>query len=280
MPQACPMQITASGRGFLAAALFAVVATVLAVTGPTGPAAASSSAVAGGRIGPGTQMITAGRSCTANFAFRDARHRLFVGYAASCAVRRVATNGNACTARPLPLGTRVAFAERGRTLGHGTLRYSSLRNLRRAGVTDPATCAANDFALVRVRGAVARKVDPTVPHWGGPAGIGELPAKDAIVFGLLRPSARQRALPRVGTVAVLGTGSAVITTPLPSTRAARGTGFLDDAGRAVGILTASRSNGSNTVVSLAAVVEFARLHGFAGLRVVRGHEPFATSAVV
>jgi hypothetical protein len=72
----------------------------------------------------------------------------------------------------------------------------------------------------------------------------------------------------------------VVTTALPSTRAARGSGFQDSTGRAVGILTASSRSGSNTVVSLRDAVVFARAHGMAGLRVVRGQDPFTGSAIL
>jgi hypothetical protein len=174
----------------------------------------------------------------------------------------------------------VRFADRGRTLGYGTLRYSSLRSMHRAGVTDPATCAANDFALVRVRGAARQRVAASVAYWGGPSSVGTLPAAGATVFGLLRPATRSRTIPRVGEVASVDSDSAVVTTALPSTRAARGSGFQDSAGRAVGILVASSRSGSNTVVSLRDAVAFARAHGMTGLRVVRGHDAFSGSAIL
>ena len=269
------MQISSRSKGFLATSVLSAAVAALSVLGPTGPAAAESA----GRIGPGTQLVTAGRSCTANFVFRDTAHRVFVGYAASCATRTAETAANACAARSLPLGTRVRFADRGRTLGYGELRYSSLRALRRAGITDAATCAANDFALVQVRGAVRRRIDATVPYWGGPSGLGDLPAAGATVFGLARPSAGARTLPRAGQVTAVARSTATVTTLLASSRAARGSGFLDDAGRAVGILTASTASGNNTVVSLARAVTFARHHGVPGLRVVRGADTFTGSAI-
>ena len=273
------MQITASRRrfpGFVAALV--TIATV-AVLGPTGPAAAAPAA-RGGRIGPGTQLITAGRTCTANFVFRDARKRVFLGYAASCATRRPVTAGAECSARSLPMGTRVRLAAGHRTLGHGILRYSSFRAQRAAGVVDGATCAANDFALVQVKGAAKRRVSSTVPYWNGPTGVGALPVEGAAVFGLARSSAHARALPRVGTVSAVGAAVAKVSTPLPSTKRARGGGFLDDQGRAVGILTRSAAGGDNTVVSLAAAVEYAAAHGVPGLQLVPGHGTFSGAAVL
>ncbi|HET6166622.1 MAG TPA: hypothetical protein VFE07_07315 [Marmoricola sp.] len=269
------MQITRSRGGFVAVVVLALAALATALLVSTGPATAAGA----GRIGPGTQMVTAGRTCTAGFVFRDAQHRVFVGYAASCATHR-STTSNPCRLRPLAAGTRVRFVNRGVTVGYGELRYSSLRVLRRAGVTDAATCAANDFALVQVRGAARRQVDANVPYWGGPTGVGSLPDAGATVFGLVRESATARALPRAGTVDSVDRGTAEVTTLLPGGRGARGSGFLDASGRAVGILTRSTTSGANTVTSLAAVVGFARAHGVPGLRVVHGSEPFSGSAVL
>lgn len=263
------MQIHPTRFGLLASALLSVLAVVAVLVAATGPVAAAPSAATNVAIGPGTELVTGGRVCSANFVFRDAGHRVYLGYAASCATRTVVT-GNACAARSLPLGTRVRLSDRGRTLGYGELRYSSLRALRRAGVTDSATCAAGDFALVQVRGALRHRVVATMPYWGGPSGLGELPAAGTTVFGLTRLSPGARTLPRAGQVTTAAGGSATVSTPLASGRSARGSGFLDDAGRAVGLITASSANGDNTVVSLSQVVSFAGQHGVAGLRLVQG----------
>lgn len=260
-------------KGFLATVALSVVAATVTVLGPTGPAAAAGS----GRIGPGAQATTAGRTCSVNFVFRDAGGRTFVGYAASCASRPT-TTATGC-ARSLPLGTQVRFADRGRTVGHGTLRYSSFQALRQAGLTTRAACAANDFALVQVRGAARRALDPSMPYWDGPSSVAGLPAAGSMVFGLARPSAGARLLPRAGQVDTVGS-TATVTTLLPSNRAARGSGFLDDAGRAVGVLTASRASGSNRVVSLSDAVDYARSHGVAGLELVPGAGAFSGAAVL
>jgi hypothetical protein len=264
-------------KGFWATVVLGAVVSVLGVLGTTGPAGAVTASTTG-RVGPGTQLVTGGRACTANFVFRDAAHRTYLGYAASCATRRGTTAG-ACSAKPLPAGTPVRLADRGRTLGYGVLRYSSLRALRRAGVTDAATCAANDFALVRLRGALARRMRAAMPYWGGPDGVAALPAAGTTVFGLARTSSAARTIPRAGQVSSSGASSAAVTTLLPSTRAERGSGFLDDAGRAVGILTSSSSTGANVVVSLADAVAYAAAHGVPGLTLVQGGA-FSGSAVL
>src|SRR5690349_2560482 len=113
------MQITALRRGFLSVLAATMVAAALTVLVPSGPASAAGA----GRIGPGTQLVTAGRACTANFVFRDAAHRVYLGYAASCATRALVPAARACSARSLPLGTRVRLSDGGRTLGYGELRY-------------------------------------------------------------------------------------------------------------------------------------------------------------
>ena len=264
------MQIHPTRKGLLATVLLVAAALTAVVAGTTGPVAAAPAAGAAATIGPGTVLVTAGRVCSANFVFRDAQGRVYLGYAASCATRQAVVAGNACAAQSLPLGTQVRLADRGRTLGYGELRYSSLRAMHRAGITDPATCATGDFALVQVRGALRHRVDATMPYWGGPSGLGELPAAGTTVFGLTRPSTGARTLPRAGQVTTAAGGSATVTTPLASGRSARGSGFLDDAGRAVGLITASSADGDNTVVGLAAAVAFANTHGVAGLHLVRG----------
>jgi hypothetical protein len=270
-------------KGFWAGALVSAVVAALLVVGPTGPATASTVAVTAtsgaGRVGPGVQLVTAGRACSASFVFR-AGHRVFLGYAASCATRTRVTGTDSCHARPLPRGTRVRIVDRGHTVGHGRLAYSSLRALRRTGVTDVATCAANDFALVRLRGAARHRVATSMPYWGGPTGLAPLPAAGSTVFGLARPSRAARTLPRAGQVVAVTGSTATVNTPLPSTRASRGGGFLDDAGRAVGILTASVGSGDNVVVSLADAITFARAHGLPRLRLVRGRDGFSGAAIL
>ena len=56
-------------------------------------------------------------------------------------------------------------------VGHGTLVYSSWLTMRTRPSTDLDACAANDFALVRVDADDERKVNPSVPFWGGPVGL-------------------------------------------------------------------------------------------------------------
>ena len=49
--------------------------------------------------------------------------------------------------------------------------YSSWLAMQKAHETDAATCAFNDFALVKLDPADYGRVNPTIPHWGGPTGV-------------------------------------------------------------------------------------------------------------
>src|SRR3546814_13419997 len=42
--------------------------------------------------------------------------------------------------------------------------------MQAAGETDADTCAYNDFALVKLAEADETRVNPSIPHWGGPTG--------------------------------------------------------------------------------------------------------------
>src|SRR5688572_9233530 len=129
------------------------------------------------KIHPGVQMFTKGAQCTGNFVFTDRVGRIYVGYAAHCAGRGAATDTNGCNTRSHPLGTRVRFAKgatlatNGTTVGGGTLVYSSWIKMHRLNTQLRAACEANDFALVRVDRNDRRKVNPSVPFWGGPTGL-------------------------------------------------------------------------------------------------------------
>ena len=128
-------------------------------------------------ITPGSMMYTAGAQCTANFVFTDAAGGVYVGYAAHCAGTGEATDTDGCDVSSLPIGTRVDFVrggspvDGGTRLGRGRLAYSSWLAMDEVGTTDGPTCAYNDFALVKVRPRAVRRVNPTVPFFGGPTGV-------------------------------------------------------------------------------------------------------------
>ena len=271
--------------------LFGLAAVFVATTAP-GAAASSRWAPADrAAIHPGVQMYTKGAQCTGNFVFTDARRRVYVGYAAHCAGRGEATDTDGCTASSLPLGTRVRFASggnpsaQGETVGRGRLVYSSWSTMQRRGTTNADRCAFNDFALVRVGRDHVGKVNPSVPFWGGPTGLAAdgTAAGDA-VYSFGNSSLRggiEPLSPKQGiSLGQEGGGwSHPVYTATPGVPGDSGSGFLAADGRALGTLSTlalAPLAGSNGVGDLRRELTFARKHsGIAGLRLVKGTEPFS-----
>lgn len=241
-------------------------------------------------IHPGVQMYTRGAQCTGNFVFEDRRGRVYVGYAAHCAGLGGATDTDGCKARSLPLGTPVRFSEDGSlvadgtTVGSGWLAYSSWATMRRLHVRSPRACGYNDLALVRVRSADVRKVNPTVPFWGGPigvhrgaTGVGETVysyGNSLVRAGVSALSPKQGS--SLGTSA--GGWSHLVYTATPGVPGDSGSGFLDAQGNALGVLSTLSLTplaGSNGVGDLGHELAFAQRHsGIPGLRLVHGTERF------
>jgi hypothetical protein len=239
-------------------------------------------------IHPGVQMFTKGAQCTANFVFTDRAGRVYVGYAAHCAGRGAATDTDGCTTRSHPLGTRVRFAEgataatNGTTVGRGRLAYSSWIAMRRHGA-GPNACAANDFALVRVDPRHVHKVNPSVPFWGGPVGLSTRGARQGTqVHSWGQSSLRPTTVLSPKTGASLGSTNGGwgwdVYTATPGIPGDSGSGFLDEHGRAVGTLSTvaiAPLAGSNGLGDLEHELGYAQARsGIAGLRLVRGTEPF------
>ena len=239
-------------------------------------------------IAPGVQMFTQGAQCTGNFVFADAKSAVYVGYAAHCAGRGTATDTNGCTTRSHPLGTRVRFARgatavtAGDTVGWGRLVYSSWRAMRRAGTRNPSLCAANDFALVRVGRGHVRKVNPSVPFWGGPTGVAPSPDAGSLVSSYGQSSLRPGTVlsPKEGTVVdhAYGGWSSDVYTVTPGVPGDSGSGFLNANGKAFGVLSTvalAPYPASNGVGDLRRELRFARRHtAFPRLHLVRGTRPF------
>ncbi|HEX6148624.1 hypothetical protein [Nocardioides sp.] len=276
------MRTRSAGPGLVGLlAGLALVATTAPATGAT-PAPGSA-------IGPGVQMFTSGAQCTGNFVFADRRGRRYVGYAAHCAGLGGATETDGCRSRSLKLGTRVRFASgatavtRGTTLGHGRLVYSSWRAMRSIGTRAANACAANDFALVRVDARDRRRVNPTVPFWGGPTGLAAGAPSTSQVYSWGQSSLRPTTLlsPKSGLSlgATYGGWGTDVYTVTPGIPGDSGSGFLDASGRAVGTLSTvalAPLAGSNGLGNLRRELAFARQHsGIRGLRLVPGRRPFS-----
>jgi hypothetical protein len=244
------------------------------------------------KIHPGTMMYTEGAQCTANFVYTDGAGNTYVGYAAHCAGTGAATDTDGCLAQSLPLGTRVTFVEggsllsEGTTVGSGTLAYSSWLTMQKNGEADVPTCAFNDLALVKVDAADVGKVNPSVPVWGGPVGIdtdGTAAGDTVYSYGnsSLRAGITQLSPKQgisLGDAAADAGWSHPVYTLTPGVPGDSGSGFLDDQGRALGVLSTlaiAPLAGSHAVGDLSTELRPAQAHsGIAALPLVPGTEPF------
>lgn len=242
------------------------------------------------KITPGVQMVTSGSLCTANFVFTDKRNNVYVGYSAHCAGLGDATGTNGCDEDSVPLGTTVEFRtgagtfSSGRLLARGKLRYSSWISMNEAGTRDSNTCEYNDFALVKLAKRDRRKVNPSVPFFGGPTGLdknGTRAGEQVYSYGnsSLRQGATQLS-PKFGSsLGSSGGGwSHTLYSVTPGVPGDSGSGFMSRNGRAVGTLstvTIAPLAASNGLGDLKRELAFARKHsGIKGLRLTNGTRPF------
>ncbi|HEX6115998.1 MAG TPA: serine protease [Solirubrobacterales bacterium] len=243
------------------------------------PAAASATHDADRPIHPGVMTFTDGAQCTSNFVFRDGGGT-YIGQAAHCSGTGGATETNGCDSGSLPLGSAVEVDGATRP---GTLVYNSWIAMQQAGETNDDACAYNDFALVRIDPADAGRVNPTVPGFGGPQGVGGSGAAlGDTVYSYGNSSLRggvTKLSPKQGVVVQSeGNGwSRTVYTVTPGVPGDSGSGFMDGSGRAIGTLSTLQVlpvAGSNGVGDLASELGYARSHGFGGLALVNGETAF------
>ena len=252
----------------------ACVAGVIAGMAAVGAPAASA---ATGPVHPGVQTFTAGAQCTANFIFKDASST-YIGQAAHCSGTGAATETNGCDSSSLPLGTAVTVTGASKP---GTMVYNSWLAMQAVGETDPNACAYNDLALVKLDPADIGKVDPSVPGFGGPTGVGGAAVLGG-VFSYGNSSLRQGITvlsPKQGVVVeVTGGGwSRTVYTVTPGIPGDSGSGFLNASGQAIGVLSTLALAPlalSNGVGDLSLELAYARSHGVAGVQLVNGTAPF------
>jgi hypothetical protein len=248
------------------------------------PAFASGWAPAGSAtVHPGVQTYTAGGQCTSNFVFQEGS-TVFLGQAAHCSGTGGQTETDGCSSGSLPLGTAVEVKGAGRA---GTIAYNSWLAMQASGEGNPDACAYNDFALVRLDPADAGRVNPSVPGFGGPTGVGGVGGLGSTVYSYGNSSLRAgitKLSPKQGIVAQNEGGgwSHSVVTLTPGVPGDSGSGFLNGSGQAFGTLStlqlAPRA-GSNGVGDLQRELAYARSHGFPGLQLVPGTEPFKPNLV-
>ena len=165
--------------------------------------------------------------------------------------------------------------------------YSSWLTMQARGETDANTCAYNDFALVKLDPADVGKVDPTVPGWGGPTGVG-VAAAGQTVYSYGNSSLRlgiTQLRPKQGIVVQVAGGgwSYSVYTVTPGIPGDSGSGFLNASGQAIGTLSTlalAPLPASNGVGDLGRELAYMRANSaFSGVQLVNGTRPFQTNLV-
>ena len=190
-------------------------------------------------IHPGVQTFTEGGQCTANFVFFDSSD-VYVGQAAHCSGTGGNTATDGCTATSHPLGTSVSVGGASRP---ATMVYNSWLTMQAVGEDDAETCQYNDFALVRLESFDAGRVNPSIPHWGGPVGLnseGTRLLQHVYSYG---SSSLRLGLTVLSPKTGISLGDAgggwthLVSTLTPGIPGDSGSAFLDSRGRALGVLS-------------------------------------------
>jgi hypothetical protein len=270
--------------------LIPLTALTLVAAGAAGTAASAKTTPHRARIAwapaatatvhPGVMTYTAGAQCTANFVYTNGVD-VFLGQAAHCSGTGGSTETDGCVAATLPEGTAVEVDGATRP---GVMVYNSWARMQATPAKEDAdTCAYNDLALIKLDPADVAKTNPSVPSFGGPTGL----RTSGLQLGDTVESYGNSSL-RVGLSPFspkygrsLGDDSGgwnhTVYTVTPGIPGDSGSGFLDDSGKAFGVLSTvaiAPLAGSNGVGDLSREIAYAQTHGFAGLSLVNGTEPF------
>jgi hypothetical protein len=269
-------------RKALIALLSAAAVSVLAIAPGTASAWAPADTAT---IHPGVMTFTEGGQCTSNFVYQDGSN-VYLGQAAHCSSTGAATDTNGCEADSLPIGTPVEVDGASRP---GTLAYNSWITMQQKGETDEETCAYNDLALVRLDPADVPNVNPSVPSFGGPTGLGSWGGTGSTVYTYGNSSLRlgvSALSPKQGIVVQNSPGgwSHDVYTVTPGIPGDSGSGFLNASGAAIGTLSTVQLAplaGSNGVGDLPKELAYMRANeaAFSGVNLVPGTEPFNGNVV-
>lgn len=258
-------------------AMFGLIAVGSA--GPVG-AAPTWAPAASATVHPGVQLFTNGAQCTANFVYTDASH-VYIGQAAHCSGTGGNTATNGCTSGSLPIGTRVQVTGASKP---GIMVYNSWLTMHAVHATNPNTCQFNDLALVQLDAADVGKVNPSIPHWGGPTGLNSTgTTAGAVVYSYgnseLRGGATQLSPKKGVSLGDAGAGwSHNVYTVTPGIPGDSGSAFLDSTGKALGVLSTvelAPIAGSNGVGDVRLELAYMHAHSpFTGVQLALGTQPF------
>ncbi|MFN2506041.1 MAG: hypothetical protein ABR540_17765 [Acidimicrobiales bacterium] len=160
--------------------------------------------------------------------------------------------------------------------------YNSWITMQAQGETDPDICRYNDLALVRIHPDDRAKVNPSIPHWGGPVGISTGTAVGQLVYSYGNSSLRlglTQLSPKTGvSLGDSGGGwSHTVYTVTPGIPGDSGSAFLDARGRALGVLSTVGLlpvPASNGVGNLARELDYMRANDGPQASLALGTEPF------
>jgi hypothetical protein len=260
----------------------AIAASLIAASSASARAWAPAATAA---VHPGVQTFTNGAQCTANFIYTDASGNVYIGQAAHCSSTGGNTDTDGCQTTSLPYGTPVEVTGASKP---GTLVYNSWTAMQQAGETDPDTCAYNDIGIVKLDPADYGAVNPSVPTLGGPTGLdtnGTQQGDTVFSYGNSELRAGVTLLsPKQGaSLGDDGNGwTHLVATVTPGIPGDSGSGFMDDSGKALGVLSTLQIApvaGSNGVSDLPKMLDYMRSHGGPDLTLAQGTEPFTGSII-
>jgi hypothetical protein len=263
--------------------LASVIAFLLAIAMVVPAGASAWAPAASATIHPGVMTFTEGAQCTSNFVFQGGAN-VYLGQAAHCSSTGAATETDGCLAPVLPIGTPVEIEGASQP---GTLAYSSWNTMQANGEADPNVCAFNDFALVQISPADVPNVNPSVPGFGGPTGVGSVGGLGSTVYTYGNSSLRlgvRQLRPKQGVVISNEGGgwSHNVYTLTPGIPGDSGSGFMNGSGAAFGVLSTVQVAplaGSNGVGDLALEIAYMQAIGGSAAQLVPGTEPFTPNLV-
>jgi hypothetical protein len=235
-------------------------------------------------VHPGVQVFTEGAQCTSNFVFEDGSN-VYLGQAAHCSGTGGQTETDGCSSASLPLGTPVQVTGASKP---GTLVYNSWLTMQANGETNPDTCAYNDLALIKIDPADVGKVNPSVPGFGGPTGVGSVNGLGSTVYSYGNSELRggiTKLSPKQGVVVQNeGNGwSHIVVTLTPGVPGDSGSGFINGSGQAIGILSTLQLAplaGTNGVGDIGKELAYMRANSsFSAVQLAQGTQPFKANLV-
>ena len=158
--------------------------------------------------------------------------------------------------------------------------------MQAGGESNADVCAYNDLALVKIDPADVASVNPSVPGFGGPTGVGTVGGLGPTVYSYGNSELRggvTKLSPKQGVVVQSqGNGwSHNAYTVTPGIPGDSGSGFMNASGQAIGVLSTvelAPAAGSNNFGDIGKEHVYMRANSsFSGVQLVPGTQPFNPS---